>query len=339
MKSMVLFNNKGGVGKTTLSFNLAHILARLGKRVVVLDFDPQCNMSSILLGEEELMDLWEEDEPQTGVTVAACIDRVRRGKGELRNPVLREVADNLWCLPGHLSLGRFEQPLAEEWPKVLSTDNERALDVTTALDELSNRAAEEVHADLVLLDVGPSLGALNRAALLACDAVVIPVAPDLFSLQGLRNAGPTLSEWRTNWLKVVRDHLAGRPQLDLPVHEFRPIGYLVQQHLARVDRPVRAYRDWADRIPAEYHRSVLEEPVHEGLTMGSDGSCLGSIKHFGSLAPYAQAARKPLFDLKQADGVGGGQLQAVARCRGDFIELAARLMDRLGVVLFPEPTS
>jgi len=160
MKSLVLFNNKGGVGKTTLTFNLAHMFARLGRRVVVLDFDPQCNMTSILLDEEVLIQLWNDDEPQTGVTVAACIDRVRRGKGEIKDPVLIEVADNLWCLPGHLSLGRFEQPLAEEWPKVLSTDNERALDVTTALDALSNRAAEVAKADLVLVDVGPSLGAL-----------------------------------------------------------------------------------------------------------------------------------------------------------------------------------
>ncbi len=97
----------------------------------------------------------------------------------------RQIGDRLFP-------SRFEQPLAEEWPKAASTSNERALDVTTALDVVSNLAADQVEAEVALLDVGPSLGALNRAALLSCDAVVIPVAPDLFSLQGLRNVGPTL---------------------------------------------------------------------------------------------------------------------------------------------------
>jgi len=174
----------------------------MGKRVLLLDFDPQCNLTSILFDEDELVDIWDEVNAQIGGTVASCVDLVRRGKGGLRDPVLREVTDNLWCLPGDLYLSRFEQPLAEEWPKVHSEHNERAVDVTTALDELSNLAGNRVRADLVLLDVGPSLGAFNRAALLACDAVVIPVAPDLFSLQGLKNAGPTLNQWRRDWSKV-----------------------------------------------------------------------------------------------------------------------------------------
>ena len=114
MKSLVLFNNKGGVGKTTLTFNLAHMFARMGKRVLLLDFDPQCNLTSILFDEDELVDIWDESNAQPGGTVASCVDLVRRGKGGLRDPVLREVSDYLWCLPGDLSLSRFEQPLAEE---------------------------------------------------------------------------------------------------------------------------------------------------------------------------------------------------------------------------------
>lgn len=78
---------------------------------------------------------------------------------------------------------------------------------TTALDYLSNLATDVVQADLLLLDVGPSLGALSRSALLACDVVVLPLAPDLFSRQGLKNVGPMLLEWRRDWTVVRNAHL------------------------------------------------------------------------------------------------------------------------------------
>lgn len=141
----------------------------------------------------------------------------------------------------------------------MSSNNERALDVTTALDLLSNLAAERVGADVIMIDVGPSLGALNRAALLACDHVIVPLAPDLFSLQGLENVGPTLREWRSDWQMVRERNLAGKPQASYPPHEFLPLGYIMQQHLARLDRPASAYAEWAEQIPRFFREKVLGE--------------------------------------------------------------------------------
>ena len=330
MRSLVFFNNKGGVGKTTLTFNLAHMLARQGRRVLVLDYDPQCNISAIFLDEQVLAEIWEAERP--GTTVKDCLDLVRRGKGEVVLPCPREVADGLWLLPGHLGLSRFEQTLAEEFGKTLGSNNERALDVTTALDLLSDMAAQATGAEIVLIDVGPSLGALNRAALLGCDHVVLPVAPDLFSLQGLRNVGPTLRDWRSDW-ELVRDRgLKGRVRQQLAPHAFEPLGYVVQQHLARSDRPVVGHRRWAEQLPTEYHLHVLGEPEwREGLTVANDPHCLALLPHYASLVPIAQEARKPIFDLKQADGVSGGQTQAVARCRTNFEGIARTLLDRLGL--------
>jgi chromosome partitioning protein len=328
VKSVVLFNNKGGVGKTTLTFNLAHMAARLGHRVAVLDYDPQCNLTSIFLGEDELADIWQSS--RSGTTTAACISPVRRGKGDVLEPELLRIADNLWLLPGHLELSLFEQALAQEWPQTMQSGNERALDVVTALDVLSNLVANKVGADLVFVDVGPSLGALNRAALLACDAVVLPLAPDLFSLQGMRNVGPRLREWRADWVTVRDRHMEGRAQAALPPHDFWPVGYLVQQHLARKDQAVKGYAKWAEAIPATFREVVLDQRVDTTLTVEDDPLCLASIRHFASLVPIAQQARKPMFDLKQSDGIGGGQIQSVARCRREFEALVGKLFDRIG---------
>jgi chromosome partitioning protein len=336
MRSLVLFNNKGGVGKTTLTFHLAHMMAREGVRTVALDYDPQANLTAIFVDEDQLEELWQAG--TTPSTVARCIDPVRLGKGEVRKPKLFSIAENLWLLPGELSLSRFEQNLAEEWAKKADSNNQRALDVTFALDLLSNLAAQQVDADLVLIDVGPSLGALNRSAILACDHIAVPLAPDLFSLQGLENVGPTLRDWREDIAYVREKRITGRSQEELPIHEFLPIGYIVQQHLARVDRPVSGYAKWADMIPASYVRNVLEGDDSQAAdSFEEDPNCIFTIKHMSSLAPIAQLARKPMFDLKQADGIGGGQIQAVKRCRDDFRALARKIMKRLDGASSPPP--
>lgn len=326
MRSLVLFNNKGGVGKTTLTFNIAHILARQGFRTVALDYDPQGNLSALGLSEDDLADIWESDEPG-GTTVARCVDLVRRGKGDIAVPTLVRIADDLWILPGDLALSRFEQPLTESWGQIHQSDNEKAIHVATALQRLADSAARQVDAEVVILDVGPNLGALNRAALLAADAVVFPVAPDLFSLQGLRNVGPALRDWREDWKRA-----AERTDPPPDAHDFVPRGYIVQQHLARSDRPGRGCQRWASQIPAVFHAEVLETPKKRWpASVEDDSQCIALLKHFASLVPIAQHARKPIFDLKQADGIGGGQVQAVARARQEFTDLGRVISRLLGI--------
>jgi chromosome partitioning protein len=326
VKSLVFFNNKGGVGKTTLLFNVAHMMARSGLTTVLLDYDPQCNLSALALGEDELFEVWT-DESDDGTTVARCVDLVRRGKGDLRAPSFREVAESLYILPGDLALSRFEQPLAERWGQIQSSDNEAALHVTTALLRLAELAGRNMSASVVLIDVGPSLGALNRAALLAADAVIVPVAPDLFSLQGLKNVGPTIREWREDWRRVQE-----RSTTPIGARDFAPRGYIVQQHLARIDRPVRGYERWANQIPQVFHEHVLGTPrARWPSSMDDDAYCIALLKHFASLVPIAQQSRKPIFDLKQADGIGGGQIQAVARARAEFQDVVKKLTTLLGL--------
>jgi cellulose biosynthesis protein BcsQ len=320
VKSLVLFNNKGGVGKTTLTFNIAHMMARQGLPTLLLDYDPQCNASAISLSEEVLFETWET-ESKSNATVARCIDLVRRGKGDVGEPILGQVEENLWILPGDLALSRFEQVLAESWGQIHQADNERAIHVTTALQRLGDLAAKTVNAEFALVDIGPNLGALNRAALLAADVVLVPVAPDLFSLQGLKNVGPALREWRKDWDRAIE-----RRGEAVSARRFEPRGYIMQQHLVRIDRPVRGYKKWAGQIPEVFHSHVLETPEQQRpKEVEKDPFCVAMLKHYASLVPIAQLARKPIFDLKQADGIGGGQIQAVTRARAEFEALVQKL--------------
>ncbi|MCY1009742.1 AAA family ATPase [Nannocystis pusilla] len=341
-KSLVLFNNKGGVGKTTLTFNLAHMFARLGRRVALIDLDPQCNLSALALPNQVLEAIW--DDAELGRTVASCLEQVRAGRGDLVEPVAYELADDLYLLPGDLRLSRFESRLAREWPQILAEDAEAALHVVTALDRLAVRFANQVEAELVLFDAGPSLGALNRTVLLASDGVVVPLAPDLSSLRGLQNVGEALREWRDEWddarLKILRSASLRKesPPL-LPQHAMQPLGYIVQQHLAVADEPVRAYQRWLEQIPASFAADVLQGQALALDSVQDDPHCLGFLRHFASLVPLAQAAHKPLFELAHADGVVGSQYQTVARATKAFEQLAAAILvklDALGVVTAKE---
>jgi chromosome partitioning protein len=325
---LTFFNNKGGVGKTTLVFHVAWMMKELGRRVVALDLDPQANLTSSFLDDERVEQLWSSSERRS---VYGALAPLYEGEGGLGQPFVEEITDGLSIVPGDLLLSGAEQELSSAWPESLDGQR-RAFRVLTAFAVIAQRAAEQTDAEIILVDVGPNLGAINRAAMIASDNVVVPLAPDLYSLQGLRNLGPTLKAWRRGWT----DRLDRSPSgLDfvLPHGEMRPRGYVVLQHGTRVDRVVGAYDRWLRQVPAEYRRSVLGVPVDNAPLAADDEYCLGLIKHYHSLAPMAQEARKPLFLLRSADGAIGAHQKSVHDAYGYFEALAIRLLEAIGLDL------
>ncbi len=332
MKTIVFFNNKGGVGKTTLTYHLAHMLSRLGYRVLAADFDPQANLTSAFLTDEQVLEIWE---PEFGKdSVLSALSPILQGTGDIAPPVPFSVTDRLWLLAGDLGLSRFEERLSAAWPSGYSRDP-AALRVTTAFHRLTNATAEPLAVDVALVDVGPNLGAINRSAILAADHIVVPLAADLYSLQGLRNLGPTVREWRESW-DDVRNKNADNAGIDfvLPTGRMSPVGYVVLQHAVRLDRPVKAYQVWLTRIPSVYSEYILGDgPTAD--TTDSDPNCLATLRNYRSLMPYAQEARKPMFDLKPADGAIGGHQALVQICYDEFKTLALEIARRCGLGELP----
>jgi len=314
----------GGVGKTTLVYHLAYMFAEMGRSVLAADLDPQANLTSMFLDEDRLIELWPNGSHRD--TIHGAIEPMVRGIGDIKTPRVEKITRNITLIPGDLQLSNFEDKLPGAWPDCLSRD-EAAFRITTAFYRVILRAAENTSAEIVLLDVGPNLGAINRAALIAASNVVVPLAADLFSLQGLRNLGPQLIAWRQDW----KERLAKANFSDLPLPEGRmsPAGYVVMQHAVRADRPVKAYLRWMEKIPNEYRQSVLQKPAKSGLSVRQDPHCLASLRHYRSLMPLAQEARKPMFALKPADGAIGAHVEAVRDCYRDFKSLANRIIDTI----------
>src|ERR1035441_566419 len=293
---IAFFNNKGGVGKTTLVYHLAWMFSDLGVKVLAADLDPQANLTAAFFDEDMQESIWESCDHS--LTIYEAIKPLLRGVGDvaLAGPILLPIDDNLNLLAGDLLLLGFEDELSLQWPLALG-GNERAFRVLSALWRVMQHAASMSASQLILMDLGPNLGAINRAGLIAADHVIVPLVPDLFSLQGLRNLGPSFERWRRDW----RDRLDRKPTMDieLPIGRMPPLGYVVQQHSVRLDRPVKAYDKWIKRIPGDYRAFVLSEDSPEQVSIQNDPNKLAMLKHYRSLIPMAQEARKPMFHLKQ----------------------------------------
>ena len=295
--------------------------------VVAADLDPQANLTSMFVDDDRVEELWPDGSHSQ--TIFGAIQPLLEGTGDIQPPHIEQIAPNLGLLVGDLALSASEDELTSQWPDCLDR-KPRAFRVLSALWRVIEIAAKERQAAFVLLDVGPNLGAVNRASLIAAQRVVIPLAPDLYSLQGLRNLGPTLRRWRSEWAeRRGRNPVTG---LSVPTGEMCPVGYVVMQHAVRLDRPVKAYDRWMERIPAVYREAVLDQrPSAQPQCVESDPHRLAALRHYRSLMPLAQEARKPMFALRAADGALGGHAKAVQDCYRDFRALARTIADRCGV--------
>ncbi|HSI82558.1 MAG: ParA family protein [Candidatus Methylacidiphilales bacterium] len=329
MKTIAFFNNKGGVGKTTLLYHLAWMYSDRGLSVLVADLDPQANLTSMFLPDETLLEIWKNDE-SSKLSIVHALSPIIRGIGDITTAPLQKINSRLHLIPGDLELARFEDELSEAWGKCLD-GKEPAFRTTSAFYRIIQKTAVLVNTDIVLIDVGPNLGAMNRAALICADVLIVPLGPDLFSLQGLRNLGPTLSRWRNEWRIRLGENRTN--ELTLPSGKLLPLGYVLMQFGLRDSSMIQAYERWAKKIPGTYTKYLTGISEHTKIaeSVADDPNCLATLKHYRSLIPMAMEARKPIFHLKAADGAIGAHGKAVRNCEDDFYKLSDLVLARLGV--------
>ncbi|RLC09238.1 MAG: ParA family protein [Deltaproteobacteria bacterium] len=335
--TIAFFGNKG-VGKTFLVYHLAWMYIDLGMRVAVTDLDPQANLTAAFLSDERLERLWPDGEHP--LTIFGCVRPLKRGIGDIAGPHLEyikmtpeetelfptnEEPTPLALLPGDMLLLEFEEQLSEVWPKCMG-DDEHAFRVTSAFWRIMQNAAHAHQADLILTDLGPNLGAINRSALIAADYVVVPLVPDIFALQGLRYLGSARRRWQTQWNERLRHNPA--KDSELPSGAMHPLGYIVLQHAERLYRPAKVFQRQIARIPEAYRTYFLDEIGNSDISVRDDPLCLSFLRNYVSLMPLAYEARKPIFHLKPADGAIGAYFRAVQQSCKDFKQLALKIAEK-----------
>ena len=328
MTVLTFFNNKDGVGQTSLVYHLACMYEDLGLNVVAADLDPQADLTSMFLPPERVEKLWESAGGRR--TVYGALEPLLEGTGDVMAPHLEETSHGPYLVVGDLRLSSVEDDLAIQWPSCLDGEP-RAFRVLCALWTILDAAASKAEAELVLVDLGPSLGSLNRAALVATDYVVVPLAPDPYSVEGVKNLGPTLRRWRAGWSeRKDRNPDAG---FSAPDGRMQPIGYIVLRRPFRLDRPAKAYARWMRQIPEFYAQKLHAAGPRQASLSDAGTQCLATMKNYQFLMPLAQEARKPMFELKPADGAIGGYVAAGRSCYWDFRDLAVTIAGRVGVPL------
>ena len=327
MKIVCFFSNKGGVGRTSLVYHLAWKMAECGYRVLVADLDPQASLSAMFLGEDELGEMLEGND-----TIRTVYQAVKplTATGDVEQIIPRKLDDRLSLLPGDIGLAEFEGASSQSWTECLEEHEIRPFYVVTAFYRLLMQGAIASRADVVLVDLAPNFGAINRSVLLAADHVVVPVGADHSSLHGLRTLGPALAAWREEWGQR-RQHFESNhagADLALPAGAMAAAGYITTQ---RSEYAGKVDDRWLARVPEVYLREVCGDASTAVPTLADDRNCLARIRHYRSLMPMAHEARKPMFQLTPADGAIGSLFYAARDCGEDFRKLAEAIAERCDI--------
>lgn len=331
MIKLALFNHKGGVGKTTLTINIADALGDLGKRVLIVDADPQCNVTAFYLDEKELDEVLGEsaEEDGEGHTLWSAVKPVVRGKGGIAPIETFEITDQIFLAPGDVLLSEYEEELPGAWTECFAR-KERGYDVTCALSDTVDSLASDVDADIVLYDMGPNVGALNRVALLDCDYFSTPVAADLFSLRALTTVGRSIAKWVKDW-QTVRGLANGKYAQRLLNGRPAFLGYIASAFkVSSGRRKANPHSLWEGKIAPRVSKRVVDEliAVDRKLVTGFPNK-LGDVKHFHSLAASAQEFGVPIGKLRGR--VNSGHYPQVDEAVAEFRMLAREIIKRTGI--------
>jgi len=331
-RSVTVFNNKGGVGKTTVLCNLASYLAKKkNKRVLVVDADPQCNATIYLFPEAKMAEVYSGKHG----SVDDLFLPLAKGRGYHTGklPIIKNNAFGVDLLPGAPRLALREDLLATDWQGAQAGDP-RGLQTTVAFGELLTRANSY---DYVFFDLGPSLGAINRAILLATDLFLLPMASDIFSLQAIENISISLSVWKEG----LHSGLAAHQRKHLEPYllkgkkicwKLKFMGYVAQQYTAKskqgIRQPVKAYDKIIRRIPAALKTQLIEK--FGGST--SVDYQLGQIPNLHSLVPLSQDSHVPIFALEGRHGIVGAHFAKVQESAALFESLATHFLANISAI-------
>jgi cellulose biosynthesis protein BcsQ len=362
MKTISIFNNKGGVGKTTLTFHLAHALAEMGHRTLIIDLDPQCNLTILGMDEERLHEIWAVEDAfiddfqgardqRTAKDFEQVVSQVRSihflmkptedGAAEIgKLPPPHPLAANLDLIPGRLTMHLYEDKIAGRWSDVYQGDPLAIRTVTKPRDVAESYAKQYAY-EYVIMDTSPSLGTLNKVIISTADGFLIPCMPDMFSLYGVRNIGNALTVWKKQF-DTMYHLLSNEKRKAFPTNYVRLLGFTIYN--AKKYSGItpwdlaKAHYNYAQQIPGAI-RQFIPLGVREHLQDDILSSPIGqtSIMHTHNTMPsMAQRYHLPMWRVPSCNHLESSDVSTIAGNRGvyegtktKYIEFATDLLKRL----------
>lgn len=365
MKIISLFNNKGGVGKTTLAYHLSCALAALGKKVLMIDLDPQCNLTICAYDTEELHKIWQSEDlfieegfdsarnkmsiegfrnlNELPHTIHYLLKPTEDGTADLdKLPPPIRLESNLDLLPGRLTLHMYEDKISERWNSVYRGDP-LAIKTITKIRKIAIDYSAQHNYDYIIMDTSPSLGTLNKVIISTVDGFIIPCFPDMFSLYGIRNIGRSLESWKRE-LDIIYSLISNDKRKNFPNKFVQFLGYtiynakkydsqknkyaLAAAHYSYVERIPETIETYIpDSIRADVPFDALKEPI-------GGRSIMYSHNTFPSMA---QKYHHPMWELPtcgvleppEKSTITGGSRQIYLDTKIAYTEFANDLIKRI----------
>jgi cellulose biosynthesis protein BcsQ len=341
-KTIALFNHKGGVSKTTTTFNLGWMLATKGARVVMIDTDPQCNLTGLVLDFDSTSDFDQFYSNHPNANIRAALAPAFESQPRLIEAVeCVEVRgrEGLFLVPGHVNLSEYEVTLgiAQE----LSGSIQALKNLPGAFHYFVQKIAAANKADYVLIDMSPSLGAINQNFLMTSDCFLVPTAPDYFSVMAIESLASLLPKW-IEWAKKASELEALKTATyPFPKPKLKFLGTVIQRYRPRKGKAASGFQSWIDQINARVKNSLAPALALHGAMFlpttyksagvdSSVGYCLAEIADFNSLITASQNHQTPVFALTEAmlGHVGTVLAQDLAK-RDDFDTTFGELAERV----------
>lgn len=329
-KKIIFVNNKGGVGKTTLAFNCAVSFAEQGYKTVLIDLDPQCNLTRLFMGE----DFYEKNLfSSSEKTIYDVLRGVIEGGSDIDLNVkfLPTKADkNLSLLKGDIKLSLYESILMTAFVQAAS-GAQIGYFQTSAIDRFLREKGLSEQIDIFVIDTSPSLGILNEIILLGSDYFVVPMMPDAFSVQGIENLGVVYEQWKVQWRNTAKA-LAGNTETKfvLPGDPLF-IGYIVNSYNVYGKQPILDHRIWMEKIPERVKRYLSEKHCRNGLVEQSWKNPLQVIQDYGRIPAKCQELGVAIFELDPklvADNQQGTK-DNIEKSREEFTGLSKAILETL----------
>lgn len=326
MKVISLFNNKGGVGKTTLAFHLSWILSEMGKKVLMIDLDPQCNLTICGISENKLEKIWSEEDPfiedfenakkklskqefiefnSHSHSIHYLLKPTEDGLDDMEDvdlPPAIELNPNLRLIPGRLTINRYEDVISERWSQIYQGFS-LPIRTITKIRTIAEMYAERDGYDFVIIDTSPSLGALNKVIISTVDGFIVPCLPDMFSLYGIQNIGNSLKLWQKEFNKIY-DLISDEKRKRFPAEFVQFLGYTIYnaKKYSKQRNPwnlAQAHYNYAEQIPEVINHYIIKD-VRKHLTPEQTQEPIGdmAVMHSHNTLPtMSQKYKKPIWEV------------------------------------------
>ncbi len=261
-----------------------------------VDADSQCNLTLSVIGQDEYENFVTQ---QPDNNIKSGLAAAFESKPQLINPlacVNIKDKNDLYLLPGSFEITEYEVQLGVSFQLTHSFTTMKNL--PGAFSYLIRKTAEELGSEIVLIDLNPSLSAINQILIVSSDYFILPTSPDYFSEMAIKSIARVLPKWEA-WAKQART-LFEDATYPLPVKTPKFLGYTVNDFTVHNKKPSRAFQNVIDKIDVTVRDILVPNLKQVGMLLSADAYnryCLAEIPNFHSFQARYQEYGIPVFEL------------------------------------------